>query len=234
MTELGFAQDPATVGAASVVPGEPSPAARDEESARWLCGLRPGSTDRDEAIDRLHGLLLRAARREVVRRRASMPNVTWGELEIAAQESADDAVVAVLDRLASFEGRSRFTTWAYKFAVLNTSVTLRRLAWREREIPRDAGDWPLVIDLAPGPEEVAQGIDLASALRRAIYTQLTPHQREVIVALAVMGVPIDVLADRLGTSRGALYKTLHDARAALRRSLRDAGFLASAGKEDTP
>jgi RNA polymerase sigma-70 factor (ECF subfamily) len=37
-------------------------------------------------------------------------------------------------------------------------------------------------------------------------------------------VPIDVLAERLNTSRGALYKTLHDARKKLRRHLDDQGL----------
>jgi len=34
-------------------------------------------------------------------------------------------------------------------------------------------------------------------------------------------VPIDVLSERLDTSRGALYKTLHDARQKLRRALEE-------------
>jgi RNA polymerase sigma-70 factor (ECF subfamily) len=54
---------------------------------------------------------------------------------------------------------------------------------------------------------------------------LTPYQRRVAVALLVDGVPIDVLADRLGTSRGALYKTLHDVRVRLRAELTAKGYL---------
>jgi RNA polymerase sigma-70 factor (ECF subfamily) len=61
-------------------------------------------------------------------------------------------------------------------------------------------------------------------LRRAIQEVLSPHQRDVLVALALNGVPIDVLAERIGTTRGALYKTLHDARRKLRRHLTGAGF----------
>jgi RNA polymerase sigma-70 factor (ECF subfamily) len=47
----------------------------------------------------------------------------------------------------------------------------------------------------------------------------------VLLALTVDGVPIDVLAERLSTTRGALYKTLHDARRKLRRSLDEQGLL---------
>jgi RNA polymerase sigma-70 factor (ECF subfamily) len=61
--------------------------------------------------------------------------------------------------------------------------------------------------------------ELLSALRDAIVSELTVHQREVLVALALNEVPIDVLADRLNTTRGALYKTLHDARQKLRAGL---------------
>jgi RNA polymerase sigma-70 factor (ECF subfamily) len=46
----------------------------------------------------------------------------------------------------------------------------------------------------------------------------------VLVALALNGVAIDVLADRLGTTRGALYKTLHDARKNLRANLAERGL----------
>ncbi len=53
---------------------------------------------------------------------------------------------------------------------------------------------------------------------------LTPHQREVLVALALNGVPIDVLAERLETTRGALYKVLHDARRKLRSYLDERGI----------
>jgi RNA polymerase sigma-70 factor, ECF subfamily len=61
-------------------------------------------------------------------------------------------------------------------------------------------------------------------LREAIHDILTAHQRDVLVALALNGVPIDVLAERIGTTRGALYKTLHDTRRKLRRHLTGAGF----------
>jgi RNA polymerase sigma-70 factor (ECF subfamily) len=63
-----------------------------------------------------------------------------------------------------------------------------------------------------------------AALQNAISETLTPHQRQVLIALAVNGVPIDVLAARLRTTRGALYKTLHDARKKLRGQLAARGL----------
>jgi RNA polymerase sigma-70 factor (ECF subfamily) len=197
----------------------------DTESLAWVASLREGAPDRAEALVRLHAMLLRVARHEVSRRRGTVPWVSWGELDIVAQQSADDAVVALLRRLDSYEGRSSFTTWAYKFGVLTTSVAVRKLAWRSREIPAAPEVWDVVIDPGAGPEQVSQGTELAAAVRTAIATTLTPHQREVILAVLAQEVPIDVLAERLGTNRGALYKTLHDARGALRRTLVQAGLL---------
>jgi RNA polymerase sigma-70 factor (ECF subfamily) len=202
------------VGSAFVVRTSP-----DVESLAWVDSLREGAPDHAEALLRLHAMLLRVARHEVSRRRGAVPWVSWGELDVVAQQSADDAVVALLRRLDSYEGRSRFTTWAYKFAVLTTSFAVRRLAWQSREIPSPPEIWDVVIDPAAGPEQVSQGTELAAAVRTAIATVLTPHQREVILAVLAQEVPIDVLAERLGTNRGALYKTLHDARSALRRAL---------------
>src|SRR5215217_970932 len=93
----------------------------DAESQSWLQSLSADGSVREEAIARLHALLLRAARFEVARRRARMPG--WGgeDLDDVALQSADDALVAVLAKLGDFRGQSRFTTWAYKFAVLETS-----------------------------------------------------------------------------------------------------------------
>jgi hypothetical protein len=63
--------------------------------------------------------------------------------------------------------------------------------------------------------------ELLSTVQSAITEVLTPHRR-VLVALSLNGVPIDVLADRLNATRGALYKTLHDARRKLRSHLKRA------------
>ncbi len=127
-------------------------------------------------------------------------------------------------RLDSFRGASRFTTWAYKFAIYETSVKLRRRGWQNREVPLEPESWPLLTDSDMGPEHAAEYSELLAALGAGISTALTPHQRHVLVALALNGVPIDVLADRLGSTRGALYKTLHDARRKLRAHLATSGL----------
>jgi RNA polymerase sigma-70 factor (ECF subfamily) len=195
----------------------------DEESRSWLTDLRSDGAAKDEALERLHALLLRAARFEVARRRPMLPHLRGNELEDIALEAADDALMSILSRLDDFRGASRFTTWAYKFALLEAAVKLRRRAWQGREVPLEPEAWSLLSAGGPAPDRQAEQNELLASVRRAIDEVLTPHQRDVLVALAVNGVPIDVLADRLNTTRGALYKTLHDARRKLRRQLDERG-----------
>jgi RNA polymerase sigma-70 factor (ECF subfamily) len=188
-------------------------------SEEWLIALRGPSPERERATARLHELLLRAARFELSRRRAALHFVRGEELDDIATQAADDALMAVLGKLDEFRGASRFTTWAYKFALLEAGVRLRRRAWQDREVVLEPEDWAGFADAAGSPHERVVAADELSRLRDAIGAVLTPHQRRVFVALALNEVPIDVLAERLGTSRGALYKTLHDARQRLREEL---------------
>ena len=141
-----------------------------------------------------------------------------------AHQSAHDALVAVLAKLDDFRGESRFTTWAYKFALLEAGVKMRRRAWNDREVTLEPAGWPGFADPGSSPHHDAQMAELLSAVGAAIAEDLTPHQREVLVAVTLDDVPIDVLAERLQTTRGALYKTLHDARRRLRACLAARGL----------
>jgi RNA polymerase sigma-70 factor (ECF subfamily) len=205
-------------------PGEPDAAplpGADAESSAWLRRLR---AEREVALAELRELLLRAARFEVGRRRAAFPHLRGQDHEDIAQQSAHDALLAVLAKLDTFRGESRFTTWAYKFALLEAGVNVRRRAWQGRELPLEPEAWPLIADRGATPHEDAETGELIGAIRGAIEQELTAHQREVLVAIALNDVPIDVLAERLSTTRGALYKTLHDARRKLRRRLEEEGL----------
>jgi RNA polymerase sigma-70 factor (ECF subfamily) len=196
----------------------------DAESSAWLQRLRSDAPERDQAIGELRELLLKAARFEVHRRGSALPHLRGGDGEDLAQQSADDALLAVLGKLDDFRGESRFTTWAYKFALLEAAVKIRRRAWQGREVPLEAEHWGVIADRRSTPDQDAETGELMRAVQEAIEQELTPHQREILVALTLNGVPIDVLAERLNTTRGALYKTLHDARRKLRMVLADKGF----------
>jgi len=166
----------------------------------------------DGALAELHALMLRAARFELHRRR----QLPYDDAEDLAAQAANDAMVALLGKLDTFRGQSRFTTWAYKFALLEAGVKARRRAWQDREVPLEDTGYHAT---GPSVQQSVEDAELLRAVRDAMRTELTDHQREVFIALALNGVPIDVLADRLGSTRGALYKTLHDARRKLRATI---------------
>jgi RNA polymerase sigma-70 factor (ECF subfamily) len=197
----------------------------DAGSQKWLRELRGTGAVHDAAVTRLHELLLGAARFEVTRRRPLLGHVRADELDDLALQAADDALMSVLAHLDDFRGLSRFTTWAYKFGLYEAATKLRRRSWQERELPLEPESWELFSSSVPTPQREAEQRELLDSVTRAIDEVLTPHQRKVLVALALNGVPIDVLADRFGTTRGALYKTLHDARGKLRRHLAAAGLM---------
>jgi RNA polymerase sigma-70 factor (ECF subfamily) len=193
-------------------------------SEALLDALRSGGAAYEQAVEELHALLLRAARFEVSRRRGALAHVRGEEFDDLAMQAANDALVAVLAKLDQFRGESRFTTWAYKFALLEAGVRMRRRAWQEREVVLDSDSWQQLPQTGSGPDADAEQSELLDSLSDCIGEGLTDRQRQVLVTLAIDGVPIDVLAERLSTTRGALYKTLHDARRKLRACLAARGF----------
>jgi RNA polymerase sigma-70 factor, ECF subfamily len=189
----------------------------------WVAALAIPGAEQTHALRRLHSLMIRAAHHQVRRMRDMLPGCDAGTLEELANSAADEALTTLLAKLHTFEGRSRFTTWAYKFAILQAATEVRRQAWAKREVR--LADVDLRSDTGASPEQQAEAADLAAEMARAMRAALTPHQRRVAVALLVDHVPIDVLAERLGTTRGALYKTLHEARGRLRAHLTSTGHM---------
>ena len=120
----------------------------DAAIARLHRRLHATGAERDQALGELRELLLKAARFEVRRRASALPHLRGGDVEDLAQQSADDALLAILGKLDDFRGDSRFTTWAYKFALLEAAVKLRRRAWQGREVPLEAEHWAVIADRA--------------------------------------------------------------------------------------
>ena len=198
--------------------------ADDPVSRRWTEQLQPDHPRHEQAVGRLHELLRRAASHELHRRRSQVPGLAGPEFDDVAQQCADDAVVNILARIDQFKGLSRFTTWAYKFAIFEVSSKLARHAWQRHPPSRgelELGELPDT--LAPRPGEQAERREQLIVLKRAIEGELTARQREVFVAIALNDVPIDVLALELRSNRNAIYKNLFDARRKLRESLAAAG-----------
>ncbi|HWT32471.1 MAG TPA: sigma-70 family RNA polymerase sigma factor [Microbacterium sp.] len=195
----------------------------------WVGALSGPEPARAEAVRRLHALMVRAAR-FTLSRTGEASRLGRARAEVVVQSSADDAVIAVLARLSTFEGRAKFTTWAYKFAIFHTATAVRRELWSRTEIDLTAIPEPAA--LTANPLEQLEASALADAVRRGIAESLTPHQQRILIAIAVEGIPVDVIADRLGTTRNTVYKTLHDARRRLRADLTAQGYLPAPAHEE--
>lgn len=195
-----------------------------------LSRLRSKGPDYQDAVSELRALMLRAARYQVSRMRDL--GALRGRPDDIASAAADEATVAALVRLPTFEGRSRFTTWAYKFGVLHALVEVRRASWRDK--PVDLAALGELAEHSSSSEAYVEAVDFVAAVRKAIASELTGHQRRIITALVVEGVPPDVLAERLGSTRNAMYKTLHDARVRLRAALTRQGYMPEASCQEVP
>jgi RNA polymerase sigma-70 factor, ECF subfamily len=193
----------------------------DPQSRAWLQQLRSERWVRDAAIRRLHALLLGEARHEVRRRTAALSHPSGRDLDELALQAADDALMAILGKLDQFRGDALFTTWARRFAQLEVPGEIRRRLGHTRETPIDSEQWPLERVGDGDPQELSEASELARTIGHLIVHELSAHQREVLIAMAVEEVAAKELAERLGSTPGALYKTLHDARRKLRRGLAD-------------
>src|SRR5215469_10044226 len=201
----------------------------DPESAGWLSALTGTGAEREAAVERLHGLLVRIARGEVARRGPRL-QITGPELDDLAYQAAADALVAITAKLGQFRGESRFTTWAYKFVIFEVSAKLGRHFWRHPSVPLDAEGWERLPDrFGFDPAQEAEWRDLLAALHRAVDQELTARQRRVFVALVLNAVPLDALVLELGTNRNAIYQTLFDARRKLRAALAANGYIGDDG-----
>lgn len=203
----------------------------DEESAAWVRRLGTQGGARQAAERELYARLVRIALAEV-RRRAPATPVTGPELDDVAHQAAGDAMLAILAKLDGFRGESRFTTWAYRFVILEVSSKLGRHYWRSPPVPLDAAQWERLPDrLGIDPARYAESAALLAEVRRVVEGELTPHQRRVFIAIVVDAIPLDALAVRLGLRRNAVYKVIFDARRKIRRALAANGYLDEPGLE---
>ena len=140
---------------------------------------------------------------------------------------ASVAVVLILRKVTDFRGESRFTTWAYTFAIYEVSTKIGRHVWRRDGVLFDQDAWERLPErLGQSPESVAVSRELLTTLREGIDTVLTPHQRRVFAAIVLNGSPLDALVAEMDTNRNAIYKTVFDARKKLH------GFLVDRGQID--
>ncbi|PZG23291.1 sigma-70 family RNA polymerase sigma factor [Nonomuraea aridisoli] len=200
----------------------------DRENRRWVRDLAAAGPRREATCAELYPLLLRVATSEA-RRRAPLLKLDGPELEDIAHQAAADALMAISERLDRFRGEARFTTWASKFAIFNVAAMMNRHFWRRHEVPYEQEDWSKIASrFDAGPEDEAQAREFAAAVSSAVKENLSDRQRLVFVATVLNGMPMDVLADELGSTHNALYKVLFDARKKLRLALVADGYLPEA------
>jgi RNA polymerase sigma-70 factor (ECF subfamily) len=153
---------------------------------------------------------------------ASDPN-----FDALADDVVQETLLRVLDRLDSFEGHSKLSTWANKIAVRIALTELRRKRWQDRsleEILEKAQNPQLIAEHKPNPERMAMQSDLLRHVQELIERELTEKQRTAMIALGVQGMPAEEVARRMGMTRNALYKLMHDARKRLKARLADEGL----------
>jgi RNA polymerase sigma-70 factor, ECF subfamily len=211
------------IGAVGTERSETGRVTQEAESRLWVEHLRSGHPRHEEAVGQLHGVLVRVAFDELSRRRGQLGSIAGPEYDDLAQQAADGALMNILRELDEFRGLSRFTTWAFKVVIFEVASQVARHAWRRQPPGRDELEWDELPDwLAPRPDERLEQREQLEVLSAAIG-ELGDRQREVFVAIALNGVPIDVLALQLDSNRAATYKYLFDARHTLRSHLAAAG-----------
>lgn len=208
----------------------------DRTNEQWLEELRAEPPVQTQAIDDLRERLKRSVFYYLSRERSDLSDLATQEHDQMAQDVAQDAVLRVLDNLDSFRGASKFTTWATKIAIRMAISDLRRAHYKDYSLDdltiggelmpslSDAQPAPTQGSRPPNPESATERDDVMQKIGTAIDEALTERQRAALVAIAIDGVPMEIVAERLDTNRNALYKLLHDARKKLRGHLEAQGL----------
>jgi RNA polymerase sigma-70 factor, ECF subfamily len=197
----------------------------------WVRELSACGEEQAAALGELRAYLVRAARYALHRSPGRLAHVSAFDRDQLAEDCAQDALVAILDHLAEFRGDSRFTTWAYKFAINMALAAARREAWKHVSLdallePAGGATWFPEPEALPGdPEQAAGRAEAWAVIQAVIDHDLSERQRQALKAVVADGVPLDELVRHWGSTRNAIYKLLHDARRKLKTRL-EAGGLA--------
>lgn len=198
----------------------------------WLHDLRASGPIQEAAIGDLRNLLLRTVLFFFSRNLGDFKGLARAEILQLAEDCAQEALIAILNHLSDFRGDSKFTTWAYKFAVNIALATARRERWKDVPLDRLSSldgqalsEW-VMRDKSPGqaPDQSAMQGEVREIIREVIERDLTDRQRRVLIMIVFNEVPMDEIARRLDTNRNAIYKMLHDARRKLKGNLQARGF----------
>jgi len=189
----------------------------DRTNDEWLADLR--GAKQEEAIADLREILIRGLE-------YSLSTRTRGDIDTLVEDFVQEALIKILDNLDTFRGESKLTTWAQKIAIRVAYTELRRKRWQdvalEDLLPEDSGPdfTPAILtDTQYSPEEKTAQQLILETIMRVIEQNLTKRQRDAIMAVMAGGMPLEIVAEKMGTNRNALYKLIHDARKRLKREL---------------
>ncbi len=203
---------------------------RQRTNEQWLRELKAeGTPEQAEAIEDLRMYLLRAVLYFFSQNPGDLRGLARPEIEQVAQDMAQDALLTILKNLDEFRGESKFTTWAYRFAINMSLVEARRQRWKNLSLDRilensDLPDLQFEDTESPDPDRSAQQQEIWEAVREVIQNELTERQRAILTAVVFDDVPVDVVTKEFKMNRNAVYKMVHDARTKLKKRLEERGF----------
>lgn len=204
----------------------------ERSNEQWLADLRGGDDVQTQAIADLKERLQRGIFYYLSRERSDLQHLSHHELTQMAQDLAQDATLRVIANLDSFRGDSQFTTWATRIAVRVAISDLRRARYKDFSLDDLTADGdtvsatanPITSDKPLSPERSAERTEVFNRIQDALKDVLTERQFQALVAHAVNNVPLEIVADQMGTNRNALYKLIHDARRKLRTHFQQQGL----------
>jgi RNA polymerase sigma-70 factor (ECF subfamily) len=205
---------------------------RTRTNEEWLHDLRESGPAQENAIADLQGILLRAVLYLFNRNLGELSALAREDILRLAEDCAQEALIAIMNHLSDFRGDSKFTTWAYKFAVNIALMAARRERWRGVSLDQLSSSEDSTFfersmpDKSPGPtlDQSAMQGEVREIIQEVIERDLTDKQRRVLVMMVFNEVPMDEVVREFGTNRNAVYKLLHDARRKLKSGLQSHGF----------
>ncbi len=196
----------------------------------WLNELKSNGAGQTQALEDLRhhlrqGILI------YLHNRSDLRDLAQTELQELSEDLTQEALLKIQANLDTFQGRSKFTTWATKIAANHTISELRRSRWRNLSLDAitEAGtslQEILVLDNLQGgnPATESERLQVWQTVLETINHDLTERQRQTMAAVLIDQIPMGEVARLLNTNPNNVYKLLHDARLKLKRRLQESGL----------
>jgi RNA polymerase sigma-70 factor, ECF subfamily len=185
--------------------------------------LQLSGSPAEAALEDLRSLLLRGL---------SYALATYRVTDNDVEDFVQDGLVKILQNLDSYRGEARFTTWAQKICVRVALTALRRRRWHDVSLDDLVHDSEMadytpsaLTDTRPDPSQAAAMQMLTATIYRLIAEELTDLQRTALMAVMQGEMPLQEVAERMGTNRNSLYKLLHDGRQRLKKRMLAEGLV---------